>query len=168
MKKKGGVVVNVASAAALREVPDAEVYAATKSAVYHFTRSLGHLSKQGIRVVAICPSAVPTPLWRSLKNIPTVGKDETVWKRMEERADKLTVDDIVTAMMFAVGWQTARFFYLTVSDKLAQIRSTWRIWLVSVFLFTARARSMSGHRVESSAVVFAVKMPRSELTRPDD
>jgi NAD(P)-dependent dehydrogenase (short-subunit alcohol dehydrogenase family) len=105
MKKKGGVVVNVASAAALREVPDAEVYAATKSAVYHFTRSLGHLSKQGIRVVAICPSAVPTPLWRSLKNIPTVGKDEQVWKRMEERADKLTVDDIVTAMMFAVDME---------------------------------------------------------------
>ncbi|KAI9005547.1 hypothetical protein DFJ74DRAFT_773827 [Hyaloraphidium curvatum] len=100
--KRGGCVVNTASAAALRPVQDAEVYAATKSAVYHFSRSLGHLAAKGIRVNAICPSAVATPLWRSLKNIPPVGADEATWKRMEERAAKLSVEDVVAAMMFAV------------------------------------------------------------------
>lgn len=53
-------------------------------------------------MIAICPSAVPTPLLRSLKNIPTIGQDESQWKKMEARADKLKVEDVVKAMMFAV------------------------------------------------------------------
>lgn len=77
--------------------------AATKAAVLHFSRSLGHLHKKnGIRVVAICPSAVPTPLWHSLKNIPAIGADAKGWEALKKRADKLTPEDIAEAMMIAV------------------------------------------------------------------
>lgn len=59
----GGVIVNVGSMGGLRPMPAAPVYAATKAAVIHFTRSLAHLKDtDGIRVNAVCPSFVDTPL----------------------------------------------------------------------------------------------------------
>jgi len=62
----GGVIVNTASMGGLLPMPTAPVYAATKAGVIHFTRSLAYLKDEAnIRVNAICPSYVDTPLlWR--------------------------------------------------------------------------------------------------------
>lgn len=43
-------------------MPYNPVYAATKSAVIQFTRSLGYLSSENINVSAICPTYTITPL----------------------------------------------------------------------------------------------------------
>lgn len=60
---RGGVIVNTASMGGLRPMPASPVYAATKAGVIHFTRSLRHLyEEENIRVNAICPSFVDTPL----------------------------------------------------------------------------------------------------------
>ncbi len=59
----GGVIINTASMGGLLPMPYAPVYAATKAAVVHFTRSLAGLREEmNVRVNAICPSYVDTPL----------------------------------------------------------------------------------------------------------
>jgi 15-hydroxyprostaglandin dehydrogenase (NAD) len=64
---RGGVIVNTASMGGLRPMPTAPVYAATKAGVVNFSRSLAFLLEEAnIRVNAICPSFVDTPLfWRA-------------------------------------------------------------------------------------------------------
>jgi 15-hydroxyprostaglandin dehydrogenase (NAD) len=59
----GGAIVNTASLIGLWPMPDAPVYAAAKAGVVNFTRSLGYLVEEsGIRVNAICPELVDTPM----------------------------------------------------------------------------------------------------------
>lgn len=58
---KGSRIVNVASAAAFCPQPSFSVYAATKSYVLSFSRSLGmELEDEGIYVTAVCPGPVQT------------------------------------------------------------------------------------------------------------
>lgn len=58
----GGVIVHMASPAALHGFPTAGVYSAVKGAIAAFTRqSAVELAPDGIRVNAVVPGAVPTP-----------------------------------------------------------------------------------------------------------
>lgn len=60
---RGGVIANTASMGGLRPMPGSPVYAATKAGVVNFCRSLAYLhAEANIRVNAICPSFVDTPL----------------------------------------------------------------------------------------------------------
>eukprot|EP01095_Lingulamoeba_sp_RSL-Kostka_P013503 TRINITY_DN5619_c0_g1_i1.p1 TRINITY_DN5619_c0_g1~~TRINITY_DN5619_c0_g1_i1.p1 ORF type:complete len:269 (-),score=94.07 TRINITY_DN5619_c0_g1_i1:37-843(-) len=61
-KQKPGVVINTASMGGLITMQENPVYALSKAAVVHLSRCLTSLSKDGIRVGAICPSFVDTPL----------------------------------------------------------------------------------------------------------
>ncbi len=68
MRGTGGVIVNTASMGGIFPMPSAPVYAATKAGVVNFTRSLGYLhAEAGIRVNAICPSVVDTPILASFE-----------------------------------------------------------------------------------------------------
>ncbi|KAJ3279465.1 hypothetical protein HK104_001450 [Borealophlyctis nickersoniae] len=65
---RGGVIVNTGSIAGLEATPDLPVYAATKGAVVHFTRSLSTLHPtSNIRVNAVCPSISPTNMFEDAK-----------------------------------------------------------------------------------------------------
>ena len=56
MKKRQGVIINIASVAGLVGYPQAEAYCASKGGIILFTKSLAaDLGKYGIRVNAICP-----------------------------------------------------------------------------------------------------------------
>jgi 3-oxoacyl-[acyl-carrier protein] reductase len=58
---RGGAIVNVASAAALRSAANSVVYSGIKSGVLGITRAAAaELGARHIRVNAVCPSAVPT------------------------------------------------------------------------------------------------------------
>ncbi len=58
---RGGVIVNVASTAALRSAANSVVYSGIKSGVLGITRAAAaELGARHIRVNAVCPSAVPT------------------------------------------------------------------------------------------------------------
>ncbi|MFJ6194476.1 SDR family NAD(P)-dependent oxidoreductase [Micromonospora sp. NPDC092111] len=60
---RGGVVVNVTTSIGQRGWPGNSVYAATKAALEHLTRSWAvELAPQGVRVVAVAPGAVDTPI----------------------------------------------------------------------------------------------------------
>jgi short-subunit dehydrogenase len=63
--RKSGFIVNVASLAGKNAVANAAAYAASKHGVLGFSRSLMlEVRKEGVRVLAICPGSVDTPLLR--------------------------------------------------------------------------------------------------------
>ncbi|MEV8227145.1 SDR family oxidoreductase [Streptomyces sp. NPDC079167] len=63
LTKSGGVVVNVSTSVGQRAWPGSSVYAATKTALELLTRSWAvELARRGIRVVAVAPGAIDTPI----------------------------------------------------------------------------------------------------------
>ena len=62
----GGAIVNTASCWGLRPGPDHAVYCMTKAAIASLTECMGRdHAQQGIRVNAVCPNEVDTPMLRS-------------------------------------------------------------------------------------------------------
>ncbi|MFF2325995.1 MULTISPECIES: SDR family NAD(P)-dependent oxidoreductase [unclassified Streptomyces] len=63
LEATGGVIVNVSTSVGQRAWPGSSVYAATKTALDLLTRSWAvELAPRGIRVVAVAPGAVDTPI----------------------------------------------------------------------------------------------------------
>ena len=62
----GGAIVNTASCWGLRPGPDHALYCMTKAALASLTQCMGRdHARQGIRVNAVCPNEVDTPMLRS-------------------------------------------------------------------------------------------------------
>ena len=69
MKKRGtgGAIINFSSQAGRRGEPNITVYCSTKAAVISITQSLAlELAKDNIRVNAIAPGVVDTPMWEAV------------------------------------------------------------------------------------------------------
>jgi NAD(P)-dependent dehydrogenase (short-subunit alcohol dehydrogenase family) len=65
VKRGGGVVINNASVQGLQSQKLVPAYAASKGAVLSLTRNLAlDYAEHNIRVVAVCPGSVDTPLLR--------------------------------------------------------------------------------------------------------
>jgi 15-hydroxyprostaglandin dehydrogenase (NAD) len=75
-----GVIINTASLIGLWPMASAPVYAAAKAGVVNFSRSLAYLAEESnIRVNAICPEIVDTPMAlglgeESLEELRTAGE----------------------------------------------------------------------------------------------
>ncbi|MGV3759107.1 MAG: SDR family NAD(P)-dependent oxidoreductase [Actinomycetota bacterium] len=77
-----GSIVNVASSAGRMGVPGLAAYSASKHAVLGLTKSAAlEAAHEGIRVNAVCPGSVRTPMLRSF-----VGGDEAALEKMGRRA----------------------------------------------------------------------------------
>ncbi len=62
----GGAIVNVSSCRGVRPGPNHPLYCMSKAALASMTQCLGHdHAHQGIRVNAVCPNEVDTPMLRS-------------------------------------------------------------------------------------------------------
>jgi NAD(P)-dependent dehydrogenase (short-subunit alcohol dehydrogenase family) len=76
----GGVIVNIASALALGGCPGFSIYSASKAGLIGFTQSLAwELAPKGIRVVAVAPGLVHTPMIH--KHVSQLTPD--VWAQIE-------------------------------------------------------------------------------------
>jgi 3alpha(or 20beta)-hydroxysteroid dehydrogenase len=66
----GGSIVNIASAEALQGTPGAAAYCASKHAVLGLTRTAAiEMAAAGIRVNAVCPGAVNTPMMQDISEM---------------------------------------------------------------------------------------------------
>ena len=62
----GGAIVNTASCWGVRPGPQHAIYCMTKSALASLTQCMGHdHARQGIRINAVCPNEVDTPMLRT-------------------------------------------------------------------------------------------------------
>jgi NAD(P)-dependent dehydrogenase (short-subunit alcohol dehydrogenase family) len=88
----GGVVVNLASLIGLYPMAAAPVYSAAKAGVVSFTRALESLAHDwGIRVNAICPELVDTPL--------ALAMGEEVMAELRASQSVLTPDEIADCVV---------------------------------------------------------------------
>ncbi|MBA6411875.1 SDR family oxidoreductase [Parahaliea sp. F7430] len=79
--ESGGNIVNIASTAALAGLPYNSAYCASKAAVLQLSKALAtEYAHRGVRVNAICPGAVNTPLVKDAQ-IPE-GADAALFQRM--------------------------------------------------------------------------------------
>jgi NAD(P)-dependent dehydrogenase (short-subunit alcohol dehydrogenase family) len=75
LKASRGRIVNLASIAGLQAEPGLAVYAATKHAVVGLSRALSEeLFDDGVRVTALCPGFVDTPMTDFIKNQIPAGQ----------------------------------------------------------------------------------------------
>mgnify|MGYP002725663566 CR=1 FL=1 len=95
----GAVVVNIASVAGIVASPGSAVYASTKAALLSFTRtSAVELAGKGIRVNAILPGMVKTPMMDAMFKFYTKDQREAVEKK--HLLGFGTPDDIASAVAF--------------------------------------------------------------------
>jgi meso-butanediol dehydrogenase/(S,S)-butanediol dehydrogenase/diacetyl reductase len=65
LRETKGVIVNMASVAGLRATPYNAAYCASKGGVVMLTKSMAiELASSGVRVNAVCPASVDTPMLR--------------------------------------------------------------------------------------------------------
>jgi NAD(P)-dependent dehydrogenase (short-subunit alcohol dehydrogenase family) len=108
MRAQGaGSVVNVASSAGRMGVPGLSAYSASKHAVIGLTKSAAlEVAREGIRVNAVCPGSVRTPMLRGF-----VGGDEELLEKMGRRAPMGRLgepDEIAEAIVWLLS-DAARF-----------------------------------------------------------
>ncbi|HZP30488.1 MAG TPA: SDR family oxidoreductase [Acidimicrobiia bacterium] len=103
-RRGGGAIVNTASMAALYPLAPDPIYSATKAGVAMFTRACAPLADEGIRVNAVLPALVDTPL------LPKSG-DGTRWAGWATNAEKLMglipPSDVADAVLDLVRDDTA-------------------------------------------------------------
>lgn len=92
-----GSIVNVASGIALRSIPHYSAYAASKAGLVSFTKSIAQELAPKVRVNAVCPGPIETPMIKNLYSD----------KEYRDRAEKLyslqrfgKVDEVASAIMF--------------------------------------------------------------------
>lgn len=101
----GGVIVNVASEAALVAIPGQVAYNVSKAALVMLTKSLAvDHAADGIRAVSICPGTTRTPLVEAaIASAPDPAAHEQ-WLASNRPARRLgTPEEIAAAIVFAAG-----------------------------------------------------------------
>ena len=97
-KRKAGAIVNVTSIHAVRGQSLTAHYSAAKGAILAYTKSLAReKSPLGIRVNAVAPGPIDTPLWRG-----DLAEDEIV-EKMSQRSTVIPLSRLGTANEIAAG-----------------------------------------------------------------
>jgi NAD(P)-dependent dehydrogenase (short-subunit alcohol dehydrogenase family) len=119
----GGDVVNVASLSGLGPVPGLSLYAATKAAVVSLTTSVAVEVPRGVRVHAVCPDGVDTPM------VAAMRADGLAKALVHSGGGLLAADDVAREVVDLIG-----------SRRVVSTLPRWRGGLVRV---TALAPSVA-------------------------
>lgn len=133
-QQKGGVIVNVSSAAAFQIFPQFAVYAASKAFVNSFTESFDEeVRGHGIRVLAACPGMVATNFRRhagEAQNDPENTKAmssefaaEQIWHQIEKRKKLYIFNWPYRAMTFLTQYLLPKRFVAMILRKTIEKRS---------------------------------------------
>lgn len=103
-ERGGGVIVNISSLHAFATLPNLSVYAATKAGLVGLTRAAAlDLGSWNIRVVAICPAAVDTPMLRDKpteeENLAAINR----WKKASPIGLLLQPEDVANLVAWLVS-----------------------------------------------------------------
>jgi 3-oxoacyl-[acyl-carrier protein] reductase len=105
----GGAIVNISSGAAVLGVNEFAVYAATKAAIAHFTRTLTpELRRSNIRLNSIGPGSVRTPMLGFASDELTPEQQEAMIRREARSVSAygnamMEPDDIAQVVLFLVS-----------------------------------------------------------------
>ena len=94
---RGGVVVNIASVAGMVMMKGRAHYAVSKAGVATLTRSLANEAEDGIRVIAVAPGYVKTPMIQ--RSIEAGELDERKLAAMHPLNRLATTQEIAAAMI---------------------------------------------------------------------
>lgn len=111
MKAQGsGNIINTASIAGMRTGFGPHVYSALKASVIHLTRSVAmELGESGIRVNAICPGGIVTPIFGRSLGLPSVQAEERlpilheIFAQMQPIRRAGQPEDIAAAALWLAG-----------------------------------------------------------------
>lgn len=100
--ERKGCIVNVASIAGLRGQPYTAAYCASKGGLVVLTKSMGlELASRGVRVNAVCPSSVMTPLIGGVaKTIPQDADAKLMDRLMAPNGQWVEPDEIAEAIAY--------------------------------------------------------------------
>jgi NAD(P)-dependent dehydrogenase (short-subunit alcohol dehydrogenase family) len=71
IKRGGGAIVNTSSIGGINPFNEGAAYCTAKAAILQFTRSVAiDYGLKGIRCNAVCPGAIDTPTFNSIKSVP--------------------------------------------------------------------------------------------------
>jgi NAD(P)-dependent dehydrogenase (short-subunit alcohol dehydrogenase family) len=103
-KRGGGVIVNNASVQGLQSQKLVPAYAASKGAVLSLTRNLAlDYAEENIRVVAVCPGSVDTPMLRATAALASPDDPESVlseWGRKHPLGRIARPEEIAEVVVF--------------------------------------------------------------------
>ena len=117
MARGGGSIINTASTLGLVAMPDAAAYCAAKGGVVQLTRAmaLDHAGT-GIRVNAICPGVVDTPMWRDRRDRLGRPLDRRDYDALHPLGRMGTPEDVAALALFLAGdesrWMTGSILTL--------------------------------------------------------
>jgi NAD(P)-dependent dehydrogenase (short-subunit alcohol dehydrogenase family) len=98
----GGVIVNIASSAGLIGQPYQAAYCASKGGVVQFTKSIAdEYIERGVRVVAIAPGGIDTPLLGAFA--APEGANLKKWNKLTSPLGFAKPEDVAHAVLFAAS-----------------------------------------------------------------
>jgi 3-oxoacyl-[acyl-carrier protein] reductase len=106
MKHPGATVVNICSTVSMRPFPKFAAYSASKAALLSLTRSLAMELAPKVRVNAICPGPIRTPMNQKTWDDPSLGQSEAAAAGLVAMGRVGEPDEIASAAL-----------YLTTSDS---------------------------------------------------
>ena len=105
LKRRGGAVINIASAAAFQPTPFMATYGASKAFLLHWSLALGEdLAGAGVRVLAVCPGPTATEFFRRAGLRKGAVGDR--WGQSAEAVAEITFDALRKGRRQVVcGWK---------------------------------------------------------------
>lgn len=116
LRRRRGIIVNIASEAALLGYPNSSVYSASKGALVGLTRALAVELAPEVRAIAICPGPIDTDMAAAIfEKSPDPAAVRRQWERGPLLRRMASAEEIARAIVFAASPAAAYVTGATIS-----------------------------------------------------